>query len=269
MLDQLDKVHLARPATQLYELALATKSTLARHGPRSQDGLPLPPALLRTQIGPLHADASVFLRSGQQHAQLIRDLLEQDGTSLEELDAILDFGCGCGRVLRHWVGLGQVQVFGCDVNPKMVEWCRANLPFVRATVNAESPPFPYASASFDLVYAFSVFTHLTEAAQRSWVDECFRVLRPQGYLLLSTLGEHYAALDRLTASERDSFLRGELVVLYEGSSGTSLCSAYHPSAYVRARLASDFDFVACREAADDGRHDLHLFRKPALTGVSA
>lgn len=269
VLDQLDKIHLARPVTRLYEFSLASKSAVARRGPRSADTLPLPPALLRTQIGPLHADANVFLRSGKHHADLIRDLLEQDGTSPEQLDAILDFGCGCGRVLRHWASLSHVEVFGCDVNTKMIEWCRANLPFVEASVTSAEPPLPYERSSIDLVYAFSVFTHLTEAAQKSWMEECFRVLKLGGYLLLSTLGEHYAALDRLTASERESFEKGNLVVLYESSSGTSLCSAYHPPEYVRSELAGAFDFVSFLPAADDGRHDLHLFQKPALTRVGA
>jgi 2-polyprenyl-3-methyl-5-hydroxy-6-metoxy-1,4-benzoquinol methylase len=95
------------------------------------------------------------------------------------------------------------------------------------------------------------------------MGECRRVLKPNGHLLISTLGEHYASLDRLSEAEREAFRRGELVVLYEGSSGTSLCSAYHPAEYVRSTLAAAFDHVSFLPAADDGRHDLHLLRKPA------
>jgi len=36
---------------------------------------------------------------------------------------------------------------------------------------------------------------------------------------------------------------------------------------VRESLAKDFDVVSFRPAADDGRHDLHLVRKP--TGIGA
>ena len=56
---------------------------------------------------------------------------------------------------------------------------------------------------------------------------------------------------------------GNLVVLYERSAGSSLCSAYHPQEYVRRELARGFDSVAFRPAADDGRHDIHVLRKPA------
>jgi SAM-dependent methyltransferase len=172
-------------------------------------------------------------------------------------------------VLRHWSGLPTTRVFGCDINPKMVEWCNEQLPFVEAAVNELSPPLPYRESTFDLVYAFSVMTHLSEELQHSWMRECRRVLKPGGYLLFSTLGEYFVSRDRLTDDERRSFESGNLVVLYESSAGTSLCSAYHPAEYVSRELAGDLDAVTFRAAADDGRHDIHLFRKPASAAVSS
>jgi len=224
--------------------------------------VPLPPARLRAQIGPLHADAAFFLRSGKHNADLIRSLLRENGTSIEEVESLLDWGCGCGRVLRHWSDLPGTRLLGCDIDRKMVAWCNDNLTFAQVTVNALSPPLPYGDSSFGLVYAFSVMTHLSEELQRSWLDELRRTLKPGGYLLISTLGEYYASRNRLTESERESFSQGNLVVLYERSAGTSLCSAYHPPEYVRRELGKDFEHVAFREAADDGRHDIHLLRKP-------
>jgi SAM-dependent methyltransferase len=263
LLDVTDKLHLARPLVQAYELALATRSQLRSPRSEAPDGLPLPPARLRAQIGPLHADSEFFLRSGRSQAELVRDLLRESGLVIAELDALLDFGCGCGRVLRHWSGLARTRRCGCDIDSKMVEWCAANLPFAAVTQNELSPPLPYATSSFDLIYAFSVFTHLSEELQHTWIDECQRVLRPGGHLLISTLGEYYVERKRLTASEREAFFRGRLVVLYERSAGTSLCSAYHPPSYVRGRLARGLDVVAFRPAAAGGGHDVHLLRKPA------
>jgi SAM-dependent methyltransferase len=263
LLDLLDRLHLARPAVRLYELALAAKSGLDAQHRREAGNLPLPPARLRAQAGPRHADAGFFLRSGQRHAELIRELLRQSGSSIEELDALLDWGCGCGRVLRHWSHLPRTGVFGCDINPRMVDWCAANLGFAEVRVNDISPPLPYPDSSFDLVYALSVITHLPEDLQHAWIQECLRVLRPDGYLLISTLGEYYLSRKRLTESERQTFVDGNVVVLYDTSPGTSLCSAYHPPEYVHRNLAKDFELVVFRPAADDGRHDIHLLRKPA------
>jgi SAM-dependent methyltransferase len=262
VLDLLDRLHLARPAVRAYELVLAGKSSAFRREPKADDGLPLPPAWMRAQVGPLHADAGFFLRSGRHNAELIREVLLEDGSSVEDLDALLDWGCGCGRVLRHWSDLPHTRVLGCDINPKMVQWCNENLPFAEAAENGLSPPLPYGEATFDLVYAFSVMTHLSEELQHVWVEECRRVLKPGGYLLFSTLGEYFVSRDRLTDKEQRSFTSGNLVVLYESSAGTSLCSAYHPPDYVRRAFAGELDVVSFRPAADDGRHDLHLLRKP-------
>ena len=252
-----------------YELALAARSSLFRKEVRAADGLPLPPARLRAQVGPLHADADFFLESGKHNAELIQDVLIEAGSSTEQLKALLDWGCGCGRVLRHWSALPHTRVLGCDINPKMVDWCNDHLPFVEAAVNDLSPPLPYQDSTFDLAYAFSVMTHLSEELQRAWMQECSRVLKPGGYLLFSTLGEYYVSRNRLTADERRSFESGNLVVLYEGSAGSSLCSAYHPPEYVARELAGELEAVAFRAAADDGRHDIHVFRKPAATAVGS
>jgi SAM-dependent methyltransferase len=260
----MDKVHLARPAVQAYELALAATRGTATRGAKT-DGLPLPPARLRAQIGPSHADARVFLESGRLHAELIRDLLRENGRSVEDLDAILDWGCGCGRVLRHWSGLGRTHVFGCDINPKMIQWSRDNLPFAEVAVTDLAPPLPYGNSSLDLMYAFSVFTHLAEKLQHDWMRECIRVLKPGGLLLMSTMGEYYLSRQRLSEAEQEAFRRGELVVLYQRSAGSSLCSAYHPPDYVHERLAKEFELAAFRPAADEGRHDIHLLRKPAVS----
>jgi hypothetical protein len=77
------------------------------------------------------------------------------------------------------------------------------------------------------------------------------------------------SLKRLTASERQTLLNDGLVVIYEDAPGTSLCSAYHPPDYVQHNLGADYELVAFRPATEDGRHDLHLFRKPAVSDVFA
>jgi len=260
VLDTFDRIRLARPAVRLYELALAGRAELSRRRPHETDGLPLPPARLRTQVGPLHADPDFFLASGRHNAELVRELLLEQGARVERLEALLDWGCGCGRVLRHWTG-GSTEVFGCDIDPKMVAWCDEHLPFAHVAVNALTPPLPYEESSFDLVYAFSVMTHLSEELQREWVRELRRVLKPGGFFVFSTLGEYYASRNRLTSRERAAFAAGELVVLYERSAGTSLCSAYHPPEYVRRAFVAELEHVSFRAAADDGGHDVHLLRK--------
>jgi SAM-dependent methyltransferase len=110
--------------------------------------------------------------------------------TLDDFERVLDFGCGCGRLLRH---LGQVadrvQIHGADIDSEMIEWLRANVPFARFDVTAPEPPLPYPDKYFDLIISHSVFTHLDEGLQDVWLAELQRVTRPDGILLLSVNGQ--------------------------------------------------------------------------------
>ena len=112
---------------------------------------------------------------------------------------VLDFGCGAGRTLRHFLAeAAEAEFWGCDIDTPSIEWVNANLnPPVRAFVNSELPPLPQPDGSFDLIYAFSVFTHITDAWS-AWLLELRRLLAPDGLLVASFLGE---GLSELIAGE--------------------------------------------------------------------
>jgi len=259
--DLLARAHVLAPAISTYQTILGLRGALGSRGRVDADGLPVPPAQLRVRVGPSHGDVDFFLRSGERHARLVCSLLAEHGSAPEDVAPILDFGCGCGRVARHWRGL-DVDLHGCDVNRRMIDWCRRNLQFGNFDVNQLEPPLPYGDGSMGLAYAFSVFTHLPEQLQLRWIQEFRRILRPGGYLLFSTLGEYYAGLDRLTDAERQSFDDGRLVVLFEEHAGESFCSAYHPRAYVEQTLSDGFVYAGYRAGGDDEEHDMHLVCKP-------
>ena len=232
----LDQAKLLRPAERVREGWLSMQ---ARGGPAiGSDGLALPPARLRLLVDGRSGEAERFQWVGSRCAELVRAAVTESGTTIEGLEAILDFGCGCGRVARNWASLENTEVHGCDYNPELVGWCNGNLPFLRATVNRLEPPLPYVSGSFDLVYAMSVLSHLSEPLQRAWIAEFQRILRPGGMLLVSVLGD--ACADRLNEEQRRRFDRGEMVVERTGMAGSNLCTVYHPRAYVREELLSDF-----------------------------
>jgi SAM-dependent methyltransferase len=237
--------------------------TNARHRHRgTPDGLPIPPADLIFLVTS-STNVSWFLKSGSLAAATVIDSLRRRGIEVGDLDAILDFGCGCGRVLRHWSTLNRTRVVGTDYNARLIDWCRYNLPFARFSINEMSPPLAYADAEFDLVYAFSVFTHLTEDLQRAWMRDLTRVVKPLGHLLISTHGKRY--IHRLNDPERTSFEAGNLVVKNNiRSPGTNTCSAYHPFAYVRDHLAAGLqivDFVP-EGALGNPAQDLYVLRRP-------
>jgi SAM-dependent methyltransferase len=238
--DGLDRARLLRPAERLREewLTRRVDERLAC-GP---DGMPLPPPRLRLLVDGRSADAGHFLRVGRQMFEGIRGGVEAMGRDPEELGAVLDFGCGCGRVARHWAALRGPELHGCDYNPALVDWCAANLCAMRAYRNELAPPLPQVSGSFDLIYALSVFTHLDVELQGAWLAEYRRLLAPGGLLVVSVLGATVA--HRLGAEERRRFEAGEMVVQRPRLAGRNLCSAYHPRAYVEGKLLADFEDVS-------------------------
>jgi ubiquinone/menaquinone biosynthesis C-methylase UbiE len=209
-----------------------------------------------------HGDADGFMSDSAHAAHMIRDTLAGAGVRLEELGSVLDFGCGCGRVARNWAGLSGPELHGCDYNPQLVEWCRDNLPFMRVRVNAPAPPSPYDDDSFDLVYAISILTHLTEPQALAWMADLRRILKPGGLLLLTLHGDAFTK--RLGADERERYERGEVVVQRSGTAGMNVCAAYHPASYVTGTLLAGLELAAHRTGRRGSfPQDAWLARRPA------
>jgi SAM-dependent methyltransferase len=259
-LDALGLLGAARSARDLLKSARFVRPNLRYWRDGAPDGLPIPPLSLRMLVAG-SPDIGWFLDGGRRGAESIRATLLRTGADVVQCRAILDFGCGCGRVTRHWRSLTG-EVHGTDVNPRLVDWCRRRLAFARFSQNALAPPLDAEDGRFDLVYALSVFTHLTADLQHAWVAEFFRVLRPGGFLLFTTHGRRY--VDRLAPEEARRFTGGELVARDAGPEGSNLYGTYHPEAWVRARLAGPFevrDFVP-EGALGNPWQDVWLFRRP-------
>jgi 2-polyprenyl-3-methyl-5-hydroxy-6-metoxy-1,4-benzoquinol methylase len=260
----LREFRLLTPAFPLYEWYRAIDSEARKRYAELQenplDGLPTPPPHLIMKVAGT-PDPLIYFQGGERAAQSIVDILSTHAIEIQSLGAILDFGCGCGRVLRRWQHMKAVEIHGTDYNRTLVRWCSRNLPFARVTNNGLVPPTRYPNNRFDLVYALSVFTHLSEPLQLIWMNELRRILRPSGALLLSLHGDSY--LPSLNEQERATFLRKQVVMRFERSAGTNLCCAFHPESFVREFLAKDFDVIDyVPEGATGNPHqDLWLLRK--------
>ena len=222
-------------------------------------GVPLPPVNLRHWVAGTD-NATWFLEGGQLGAQTVVSLLAKHQVDFAKLESVLDFGCGCARVLRHLRGYGTVRLHGTDSNQAAIAWCDEYLDFAEFATNRLEPPMRYRPHSFDFAYAFSVFTHLPESLQVAWMQEMRRILKPKGLLLITVHGDHY--LPQIPAAETEKYQRGELVVLSEDAVGQNRCAAFHPESYVRKILASGFevvDFVP-QGALGNPKQDAYLLR---------
>jgi len=223
------------------------------------NGVPFPPPRLIYRVA-AHFDFEQFYMSGKWGAEFIRTTLRKHGLRLEELTAILDFGCGCGRVFRHWKDLTGPELHGCDYQRPLVRWCQKNLPFGRFERNGLSSPLSYKSRTFDFIYAISVFTHLDEQGQFFWMGELERVLKDRGYLLMTVHGT--TRLAELSPGELKKFLAGQPIIHQERHSGANACATYHPREYVEEVLARRLKLVEFLPGgARDANQDACLFQK--------
>ena len=249
----LELVFRAREATRLV--------SFRRLGRGTSNGLPVPPARLRVRVAGT-ASPRWFIESGRLTAATIRAALARSGVELDLGGRLLDFGCGCGRVIRHWNGFDSVELHGSERDGHAVQWCDENLPIATFVRNAPEPPLPYPDQWFGAIYAVSVFTHLAEPDQHAWLAELRRTLVAGGVLVLTTHGDRYLA--RLAREERNAYEAGKLVVRWPQATGSNLCTVFHPHEYVRDEFAVGFDLLEFSPAGAEGTpyQDLVVLRRP-------
>lgn len=127
--------------------------------------------------GPWHFS---YWASGLRDSRLLLEACARNGLKPRDY---LDFGAATGRVVRHFASRPETQhinVYGCDINRRHVDWMMKYLPErVVAFQNHSIPSIPLPDESLDLVSAYSVFTHI-EAFETTWLMELRRILRPGG-----------------------------------------------------------------------------------------
>jgi SAM-dependent methyltransferase len=151
---------------------------------------PSPPLDLAYRVGALEGTddpLELYERLGREIHEQICSLLP-DGWDWDGKRS-LDFGCGAGRTIRHFFEEAERgEVWGCDIDRPSVEWVQENLsPPLHALLNDERPPIDRPDASYDLIWAVSVFTHLTDSWSE-WLLEMHRLLDEGGILIATFMG---------------------------------------------------------------------------------
>ncbi len=107
---------------------------------------------------------------------------------------VLDAGCGAGYGAAE-LAQTALHVTGLDVARDAIEFARVNYPIpnLRFLVSScTSTPFP--KNSFELVVAFEVIEHLPD--YRAFLNECARMVTPQGLCIISSPNKSYYAESR-------------------------------------------------------------------------
>lgn len=146
---------------------------------------------------------------------------------------IYDLGCGCGRTAQAlqrdgWEG----RYVGADVVPELLEELTSRCPGYQTQLNTDisicSP-----DNHLDIVFHWSVFTHLFPAESYLYTKDAYRALKPGGKMIFSFL--------ELEDSAHDRIWEGNLALLSQGRKGPHLDTFLHRD-WIR-RFARDAGFV--------------------------
>jgi SAM-dependent methyltransferase len=107
---------------------------------------------------------------------------------------VLDAGCGTGYGSAE-LAQSATEVTGVDIAADAIEYASTNYPIAGLRfIEASCAAVPFPAESFDLVVAFEVIEHLAD--YRAFLNECGRVLKPDGLLIVSSPNKRYNAETR-------------------------------------------------------------------------
>lgn len=200
-----------------------------------------------------------------------------DGARPGDVLKVLDFGCGVGRVALQLSAQQGLPTHGCDIDASAIEYMKGQLPETDLRVTGFNPPLPYEDGAFDGVYSVSIWTHLSLAQQKPWLEEMARILRPGGLALITTSGSHALRIrhqrgdkgwDQFSVAdlEREGILfipydeAGKDLEKYPGVTEAYGLTAHHP-AWIRENWSDVFEVVSIHERAIGNVQDLCVLRK--------
>jgi SAM-dependent methyltransferase len=185
---------------------------------------PMPPAAMQDQFVGSNGRAAL-----QEASTFCGKLYDRLSAAQRAEGRLLDFGVGWGRLYRILLNrFKPQQLVGVDIDPKCITTCKEAMPYGIFEESPFEPPLRHGDAAFDAVYAYSVFSHLAEAAFEKWMGEFARLLKPGGIVAFTTLKEaHLGTWNALTTGDNP---------------------------YYRAYLAqAGFDYAAWEARARDGK----------------
>lgn len=231
-----------------------------------------------------------FVGSSYKHAleeasefyQFLEQTAEEHDRKINRNSKILDFGCGWGRFIRFFMrDVAPQGIFGADVMPLAARICKETGLPGQFDLLEKDGRLPYADASFDILMAYSVFTHLPEATNLHWMRELARVAKP-GAIFCLTLEPRFF-LDRIKNANQEpdnvflqtvartvpdidalyeKYDRGEIIFLPSGGGDNLTPDVYGdaivPLQFIQANWGEHFELISYTDFPDKIWHQARL-----------
>ena len=142
---------------------------------------------------------------------LFNQIAQKNLDNSAKLNKVLDFGCGWGRIIRFFLkNVEPSGLWGIDCFPDVIEICNQTNKWCNFELIDPMPPTSFSDDTFDLIYCYSVFSHLSEEAQLNWLEEFSCKLRPGGLLIATTWPREFIMMCAELRKEKneDSWKRG-------------------------------------------------------------
>ncbi|MFD3300191.1 methyltransferase domain-containing protein [Aquipseudomonas alcaligenes] len=205
------------------------------------------------------------LREAQNFIRVVLHYARENGISFDGRTRAVDFGSGWGRYTRFMLKyVHPDNLYGLEVNSAMVEHCRKSFGMANFIKVESYPPCDLRDNLVDLVFGYSVFSHLAPACANAWIEEFARIMRPGGLLLMTTQGRTFidycrniresgnrshpwfVSLAKAFADTEQAYRdydAGEFLHYGEGQYGGSYGESLIPRGYVEKAWLKDFELV--------------------------
>lgn len=231
----------------------------------------LPTLPWRRCCGPEYNNNAYYLKSAVAEAKRLANI------GLTVNTRILDIGCGQGRLA---IGLLQSNkklkyYLGIDVRKYSIEWCRKfitekhpnfqfeHIDVMNARYNRKGRPmdkdfsFPLDNEEFDIIYLFSVFTHMVTGDIKIYLREIKRLLAPSGKLFLTAFIEN--DVSNITINPKDYYKKLGL----KRWKGKLHCVLYDRDFFKSMLIENGFKIDHSEKTKEWGQEGIYISGRPA------
>ncbi|GMO35515.1 MAG: hypothetical protein Ta2B_15580 [Termitinemataceae bacterium] len=154
-------------------------------------------------------DEAMSLAVGGGYAtigEIEKDILLYAG--LKQKMHLLDYGCGSGRLASALSPELKLEYLGIDIVDELLEYAATKSPKNYKFINHQELNIPSKDEYFDMICAFSLFTHLLQAETYLYLRDMHRVLKKDGVLVFSflefDLPAHWSIFEATVEGQRNS-----------------------------------------------------------------